>query len=172
MAAAFAALSLVACAPAPTPSVTAVETTSATPTLPPMASATPTESTAPTPVPSASPTIALNIEVKVREHCGSIGGCAIYGSLIPAGESSTEEVRLDAKGRGLPTLIGAGAYVVRFRLVAVSDDRAAGVPPDETSITTCETPIDVSFQSAVNLKAVFRRDSCKVTGTYTVTIID
>jgi hypothetical protein len=170
--AAAAVLLLGACGPTPTPSLTAVETSSAPPTASATPSATPTGPTA-SPTASASPAIALNIEIKIREHCGSFGGCAIYGSLIPDGATSAEEVLLDAKGQGLPPTIGAGAYVVRFRLVAVSDDRAAGVPPDETTITTCESSrIDVSFQSAVNLRAAFQRASCRVTGTYTVTIID
>jgi hypothetical protein len=121
-----------------------------------------------TPAPTARRAIALNVEIKVREHCGSIGGCAIYGVLVPAGETSAEEVRLDADGRGLPSMIGEGSYVVRFRLVAVSDDRAVGVPPEETTIATCETPIDVSFESAVNLEAVFRRASCRVSASYDV----
>ena len=55
---------------------------------------------------------------------------------------------------------------------AVSDDQTTGSPPDETTIATCELPIEVFRQSAVNISVVFLRDSCSVTGTYSVTIID
>jgi hypothetical protein len=94
--------------------------------------------------------------------------------MIPAGEPSPVETRLGAPGGdryALASPIGAGSYTVRFRLAAVSDVRMNGAPPDETTIATCEMPLEVSTQSAVDISVTFQRDSCEVSGT-TMTIID
>ena len=168
------ALAISACGPSPVPSGSPITVSQApSPVVSPVPSATLVPSASPSP--SVSPTTSLGLTTEFREHCGSIGGCAAYVALIPAGETEAIEAELAGPGpdeQGLPALIAPGSYTVRFRLAAVSDDRQVGVPADETTVATCEVPIEVFTQSAVNITVAFDRESCEASATYTVTIID
>ena len=127
-----------------------------------------------TALPSPVPTTRLELSTEFREHCGSIGGCAAYVAVIPAGETDPIEYALASSGslgEPRPGLIAPGSYSVRFRLAGAYDDRQVNVPPDEWTIATCEEDIDVFDQEAVNIAVTFDRDSCVITATYTVTII-
>jgi hypothetical protein len=121
------------------------------------------------------PTTRLTVTTTVVQRCGSIGGCAAYVTLIPAGATDPVEIELRGRGFSIPALqpvIGKGAYVIRFRLAAVSDERVVGQPAEETTIATCEVPIHVDIQEAVDVSVTFEKDSCNATATYTVEIID
>ena len=89
----------------------------------------------------------------------------------------TDAVEFALAGTGLerpepPALIARGSYAVRFRLAAVSDDRQVGAPHDEVTIATCEVPIEVFNQAAVNISVTYDRDSCEASATYTIVIVD
>jgi hypothetical protein len=122
-----------------------------------------------------SPTVQLELATEFREHCGSIGGCAAYVALVNADEADAVEnafTELGVPRPKPPALISPGSYTVRFRLAAVSDDRQVGAPPDESTIATCEVPIEVFNQAAVTVSVTFDRDSCEASATYTIVIID
>ena len=163
------ALAVAACGQMPVPSRLPAATTTA-----PSASADPA-------LPSASTfrrpvgTTRLELAAEFREQCGSIGGCAAYVALIPAGETNSVEYALASSAsvsEPRPELIAPGSYTVRFRLAGVSDDREVGAPPDEWTIATCEEDIDVFDQAAVNITVTFARDSCETSATYTVTTVN
>jgi hypothetical protein len=120
------------------------------------------------------PTTSLSLTTEFREHCGSIGGCAAYVAVIPVGEASPVETRLGtaAGDRQALSALEAGSYVIRFRLAAVSDVSLDGAPRDETTIATCEMPLEVASQSAVHVTVTFEGDSCEASGSSTLTIID
>lgn len=167
------ALAVAACGSTPVPTPGMVSQAPSSPVVTPA----PTTSVAPTasPSPSASAITSLRLTSKFRGQCRAIGGCAAYVALIPVGGTSLVEIKLAAQGGAqhvLPALIGPGSYTVRFRLAAVTDPRAVGAPPVETTIATCETPIKVFNQAAVNISVTFERDSCEAAGTYTVAIIN
>ena len=125
--------------------------------------------------PGTSPLTSLRLTTEFREHCGSIGGCAAYVALMPAGVSEAIEAELTGQGsdeHALPALIAPGSYTVRFRLAALSDDRQVGAPAEEATIATCELPIEVLTQAAVNITVIFDRNSCEANATYTIVIVD
>lgn len=113
----------------------------------------------------------LTLITERAEHCGSIGGCAAYVSLIPKGETSASETRLSWVGerkvtQGLPAEIARGSYTVRFRSVLVSDDIVNGQPLDEFTDATCEVEIDVTEQHEVEITVVFRFGTCEASASY------
>jgi hypothetical protein len=185
------AIALSACGPAPAPSPITVDSAPSVPvvTAAPAVSPPPEESPGPavspppgeSPAPTGSPgsgvlpTTRLTFTTDFREPCGSIGGCAAYVVLLPAGETTAFETELVGPGpdqQVLPALIAPGAYTARFRLAAVSDDRQRGAPAGETTVATCELPIEVFNQSAVNVAVTFDSDACEASATYTVLLID
>lgn len=173
------AIAVSACGPAPAPSPIRVDPAPSAPvvTAAPAVSPSPGESPAPTRSPASGvlPTTRLTFTTDFREPCGSIGGCAAYVALLRAGETTAFETELVGPGpdqQVLPVLIAPGSYTARFRLAAVSDDRQRGAPAEETTIATCEAPIEVFNQSAVDVMVTFDSDACEASATYTVVIID
>jgi hypothetical protein len=108
----------------------------------------------------------------MAEHCGSIGGCAAYASIgfAPPGSSlpAAPENRISMLGdrqatEGLPPMVTPGPHVARFRIVAVSDERALGQDPDESTLGTCEVSFDGTGHRSVTLDVVFRGRTCVAT---------
>ena len=108
--------------------------------------------------------------------CASLGGCAGYAGITPAGAYELHETRLSNLGRrqptaGLPPSLAPGSYTARFRLVAVSDDRAVGQAPTETTIGYCSVEISVvrggDLASGVEITVVFRDQGCEASVVYT-----
>ncbi len=64
---------------------------------------------------------------------------------------------------GLPPIVTSGPYVARFRLVAVSDERALGQDPDEYTLGTCEVSFDGTGHQGVTIDVVFRGKTCEAT---------
>jgi hypothetical protein len=130
--------------------------------------------TSPEPSPSADAPARLTLSTATIEWCGSIVVCAVYATLIGDDDAGAREIPVpyralegEAEHQGvLPSVIGPGSYVARFRLTAVSDVQVVGLPRDETTLWTCESSFHVTNESAVHIAASFLRDWCDVTTTY------
>jgi hypothetical protein len=128
--------------------------------------------------PSPSPTpfmTTLNLVTELAS-CGFVGGCAAYGSIALKGATNPAETRLSDLGsrhvtQGLPGALPPGSYVVRFRLVALSDLIVDGEPASETTVATCSEPIAPEtgvLGETIEITVIFRDQSCEIRVAYEV----
>ena len=109
--------------------------------------------------------------------CDSLGGCAAYVALRPAGGPEGPETRLSMLGprqvtQGLPATLAPGAYHLDFRSVLVSDEIVNGQPASEQTDARCAidivTPSGPSLGTGVEILVVFGPGSCEASATYSM----
>ena len=126
------------------------------------APARPTASLAPTSTPAP---VFIVVTVSVREHCGSIGGCAYFVSISGPGGNWTAEMEGTTSSLGsadLPAALPAARYVFDFHSVLVSDVIANGQRELGPNDAECSTTIDIVAGQSPRIEAVFDDGSCEV----------
>lgn len=124
---------------------------------PPMVSAAPPDQT--------TESVQLDVAARVRQWCGSIGGCAYFASIDGPGGNWDVELNGGKNLLGsadLPAAVPPGRYTFTFRSAAVSDEVTNGQRHLGASDAECSTDLDIASGQSPQIVAVFALGSCEI----------